>query len=199
MREVPLSSRPSDFFVSDRLDVEQDCFHLMSARRRAIEGPPSPLSVMSPGEARRLDQYKNKWSECMPCEYQDLVCHVGDEPATGWTTWTGSSGKIPCIRKSGSLFMIPNLERQMTLREMYLCMGYPTHRVCLAYSHLQSLFRVYLPGLSWFSMRKALGNAMVVPQVGCVMGCALASVRRKQPKWAMNLDVDDLLSQQDEL
>ena len=62
----------------------------------------------------------------------------------------------------------------MTLQELYASMGFPTTE------RLASAARVgvYDPrrGLSHLQSRQALGNSQVVPQIGCVVACALACV-----------------------
>lgn len=175
--------------IADQLDVEQDCFHLFKAWGIEWTGSPHPANALIPNESLRAAAYVLKWKQMHdPCSFQDLICHVGDDPRTGWTTWSAHSCKIPTIRRSGSLYIVPAMHRHMTLREMYLAMGFPTFPICQQYSHLSQLYRVHIPSLSWFDMRRALGNSMVVPQVGCVMGCALASVRRRLPKWLTNME-----------
>ena len=172
--------RPSDTFIADDLDVASDCWHLAGCRTGCFSSPKALLSV---AEVERLKNYSKAYQQShFSTDYRDLVVHLGDNPkedGSGWTVWSAAGGKIPAIRKTGSLYYIPSLHRHMTLREMFLAMGYPTFPLCLETSHLTQMYRVFRPGVSWNDMRKALGNSMVVPQVGTVMGCMLICLRQR--------------------
>ena len=158
----------------------------------ALAGKKRQSDGLLPAEKRRLCLYEEAFARLRPpkCEVQDLVCHLGDNPATGWSTWSARSMALPTIQRSGSLYFAVGLGRPMTLAEMYLAMGFPTMAVALEASHLTRLYPVALHGMSWFDQRRALGNSMCVPNVGVVMGSMLLCSRRKK----LPAKLEDLMS-----
>ena len=139
------------------------------------------MQLLLPAEAARLydyvDKYQNFSRDC--CEPPDLVVHLGDSPATGWCTWSAVSCALPTIRRCGSLYFSPFYGRQVLLREMFCAMGYPTFGICHLLSNLpqSQAYRVFVPKLSWFDMRRGLGNAMHVAQIGTFAGAMLLCTR----------------------
>ena len=124
--------------------------------------------------------------------WSDLVVHLGDNPAGGWTTWSAISGRLPAFRQSGGIFYLPAYSRHLLLREMYLSMGYLTFDVRYR-NFLKHAYRVFVPGVTWNDMRAALGNSMHVAQVGTFAACMLLCARRKTDAytWADLLEVMD--------
>ena len=137
----------------------------------------SPLQAWSPAERERCAVYVQKWEKLHAserCEWPQLVCHLGDNPATGWTTWSAKSQAIPTIRKSSGVFALPAAGRQLTQKELYLAMGYPTYPI-LAQTAQIPLYELNASRHS--DHRRALGNSMHVASCGVFVTCFLASVR----------------------
>ena len=150
-----------------------------------------PADVLKPAEKTRLLEYVSKYSKLQKpaCPWRDLVCHLGDSPANGWTSWSASSCRMPTFRKAGGLMFFPAHNRHMLLREMYLSMGYLTFDVS-HWPYLSHGYRVFVEGLTWNDMRGALGNAMHVAQVGSFAGCLLLSTRSRQDRCSLQEILD---------
>mmetsp|Transcript_61052 Transcript_61052/g.133698 ORF Transcript_61052/g.133698 Transcript_61052/m.133698 type:complete len:469 (+) Transcript_61052:1-1407(+) len=177
-RDPPL--KPGMLMVAGTNDFWQDCWHLTSGD--SGRGKRSSDQLLLAAEQARLDDYVSKFWE-LPhtnrCDYSDLVVHLGDSPATGWVTWSARHGVMPTIRRTGGLYYVPCLGRHLTLREMYLSMGYPTYVQYVGYD-ASLAYRVFTPQTSWWDARRALGNSMHVAQVGCFVGSLLLSSRSKE-------------------
>ena len=161
-------------------EIQQDTELL--ARR----GSRTTLQPMNAGEQSRVANYVDAWQRLPSgsrCDWEDLVVHVGDNPKTGWTTWTAHSQSLPTIRRTGSLYYAPAWQRHLTLAEMFLGMGCPTHALSLQWSNLPEsrMIDLYSEGstLSWFDWRRALGNSMHVAAVGAFAGTMLACSRMR--------------------
>ena len=176
--------------LADEHDYWQDCWHLTNGN--SGQGKRLMNDLLLPSEVNRASAYNQKYlflPEDFRCHRDDLVVHLGDSPQTGWTTWSGVSGVMPTIRRSGGLYYVPQLCRHLTLREMYLSMGYPTFVRQLGQDPTMA-YRVFIPGTSWWDARRALGNSMHVAQVGVVVGSLLISSRLKGEE----LPLSELLS-----
>ena len=169
--------RCRDLLVADANDILQDAWHLSKSRRCAGQ-------ILHETEAQRLSSYCQRFalSPEPKCNFRDLVVHLGDQPDTGWVTWSAKSHALPTIRRCGGLYAAPAHGRCLTLREMFLSMGYPTFELCHSFTNLPQncAFRVFAPHLSWGDMRKALGNSMHVAQVGTFVGAMLLCSRKKE-------------------
>ena len=109
------------------------------------------------------------------CSYQDLACHCGDDPRTGWTTWSAVSNAVPTLRRSSGLIVSPCMNRQFLLKELYCGMGFAVWPF-LAESAKVPVFDVFRPGVwTYPQARQALGNAQHVTCVGTFVACALSS------------------------
>lgn len=166
-------------------DVQEDCFNLACTRQH-LQGLPAekllnlqPLQILNEAEVQRASKYLDDWSCSVKakCSYEDLICHLGDNP-NQWRTWSAVSGACPTLRRGGGVMFSPAAGRQCLLKELYMGMGFPTFRG-LADAAGVPLYQVFKPlqGLSYAHMRQALGNSQVVPQVGVFALCALASAR----------------------
>ena len=137
----------------------------------------SPHSLLNRFEAQRLQAYAEAWAALEHhCSWEDLVCHVGDNPAA-WKTWSAVSGACPTLRRTGGMMAMPAAGRQLLLKELYSGMGFPTFDV-LAQAAQVPLYQVFKPlmGLRYSHARAALGNSQVVPQVGVFGACLFASL-----------------------
>ena len=157
-------------------DIEEDMWQLALARGcmcklQGIEKfrQLSPLDVMTSAEISNTRQYICTYNRrsISKCAWPDLVCHVGDS-AAGWCSWTGSSGILPTIRRSGGLYVIPSLNRYLTLKELYSAMGFPALEKCSRVCGMKPFPILFSdePRYTWLDARRALGNAMHPAQVG---------------------------------
>ena len=169
-----LAARPRSVILSDLSDVAEDTARLLgkSVPSMFLES----MDQWTAAELWRADEYVRQWENLSgpKCDWWDLICHVGDDPRTGWTTWSGRSSKIPTLRRSSGLMIWPAGHRHLTLRELYAAMGFPTTQALAAVARVP----VYdhFRGLTYSQSRQALGNSQVVPQIGCVVACALACI-----------------------
>ena len=175
-------------------DICQDLWHLALCRpgqAAAATGCLDPADVLSPAEKKRLHDYVHKYSNLFQpaCCWRDLVCHLGDSLATGWTSWSATSCRMPTLRKTGGLMFFPAHNRHLLLREMYLAMGYLTFDVS-HWPYSSHGYRVFVEGLTWNDMRQALGNAMHVAQVGSFAGCLLLTTRSRQDSLSLQEMMD---------
>ena len=150
----------------------------LAATRPSADGWPAGWSY---AEATRCEAYVNKWlalPEDKKCSWEDLIVHLGDDPRrpNGWTTWSAVSGRIPTVRKSAGLFASPAAARQLTQRELFLSMGYPTYKL-LADVAAVPIYDININ--RYHESRRALGNSMHVASVGVFTLCFLASVNPK--------------------
>ena len=112
----------------------EDLFHLACSRahlrqlsvpqRRALQ----PMDILSPSALNRLECYNLRCQAFLRrrCRSEDLIYDLGDNPGTGWTTWSAVSGTLPMLRRSGSMLFAPHFGRQLLLRELFAGYGYPT-------------------------------------------------------------------------
>ena len=150
----------------------------VSAQSRGVKldcAPVDPIHVLNSREIAISRAYTSKFFLRDPkktCAFEDLVIHVGDDPRNrgGWLTWSAANSKLPTMRRTGGLYISLQKNRQVLLREMYLSMGYPTFEVAQRFSHLNALYRVFVPGFSYWDARRADGNSMHVGNVGVFMG-----------------------------
>ena len=160
--------------LEDTCALAQNRQHI---RRSGLTAPTSALQAWNPAEIQRCGTYVDKWSRLPPsarCAWDQLIVHLGDNPSSGWTTWSAKSGAIPTIRKSSGILAWPAGGRHLTQKELYLAMGYP------CYSLLAQTAKVPLYSLDlqcYGQHRRALGNSMHVASIGVFAACFLASVR----------------------
>ena len=178
-------TRPRSLLVGADADVSQDLWHL-SFCRGTVAAAVEPADILQPSERLRLRDYVAKYFKVQSpkCAWEDLAVHLSDAPATGWTTWSMASQKVPTYRKSGGLMYFPAHRRHLLLREMYLSMGYLTFDVS-HFPYASHAYRVFVPGLTWNDMKGALGNAMHVAQVGSFAGSLLLCSRRRQDDFTL--------------
>ena len=138
-------------------------------------------AAWTPAEIQRCKKYIEKW-QALPvdgrCSWENLVCHLSDNPCSerGWTCWSAKSAAIPTIRRSGGLMAAPCIARHLTLKELYLSMGYP----CVPLLASVARCPLYPVDVAQYSThRKALGNSFHVAQVGVVAMCSLAALQIK--------------------
>ena len=171
---------------STAADIEEDAIGLAATRRhlkkRCLDSAPLPSETWSSAEHDRCDAYVRKWA-ALPCQqrcaWEELVCHLGDNPTSekGWTCWSGVSSAIPTIRRSGGIMAVPAAGRHMTLRELYISMGFP----CVPFLADVAKVPVYSLDLSHYSHQKqALGNSFHVAQAGVFVMCSLALAALKE-------------------
>ena len=177
--------------MSDLEDVADDCRRLASTRKSTrcdLADSPEPMHIWTSAELERADEYVRRW-QLLPekCGWWDLVTHLGDEPRGGWVTWSGRSNKIPTIRRSSGLYAWPAGHRHLTLRELHGAMGFPVTEALAKVARVP-VYQVFRAGLSYSKSRQALGNSQLVPQIGCVAGCLLASCKYRAADDAMGLE-----------
>ena len=171
--------RPSAVLLSDFQDVQDDCQRLAQVGKRnqavSTEDGLEPIHLWSQHELLRADEYVRLYEAQQPesCAWWDLVVHLGDDPRTGWRTWSCKSGKIPTLRRSSGLMALPAAHRHLTMRELYAAMGFPT-TVALASASRTAVYEPFRADLTYRQAGQALGNSQVVPQVGCTTACILA-------------------------
>jgi site-specific DNA-cytosine methylase len=163
------------------------CRKHLRSKRRGGWTPTEPYQVLTGHENARLRNYISRYIRLQfegnqRCPWEDLVCHLGDDPISGWVTWSANSGVIPTIRRSSGLLAMPAHNRLLTLRELYLCMGYPTFQRIADAARIP-FFDIWSAGLSHSDMKKALGNSMVVSSVGSFVAVVLACLRYKE-RWS---------------
>ena len=67
----------------------------------------SPEQLLNHSEAQRLQTYVEAWAGLeQRCQWEDLVCHLGDNPAANWKTWSAVNGACPTLRRSGGLMAV---------------------------------------------------------------------------------------------
>ena len=171
--------------LSDLADVQDDCRRLSCIGKRACQldcdgGDLEPMHLWNHNELLRAEEYVRRYEQSTKrCGWWDLVCHLGDNPRTGWLCWSGSSNKIPTIRKSSGLFALPAAHRHLTVRELHGAMGFPVTPLLAGVSQVP-VFDPWRNGLSHARSRQALGNSQVVPNVGVITVCLMACCRFKQ-------------------
>ncbi|CAE7487350.1 Trank1 [Symbiodinium sp. CCMP2592] len=180
-RDLPL---PDDVLLATPKEVALDASHLAASSRqgkRVFSGCGSDHSILLSSEQKRLRVYRDMYMEAPHPKppIREVVCHLGDNPEAGFVNWSLKSGKWPTLRRAGSLYYALGLRRHVTLQEMYLAMGFPTHAVACQCSYLSTEMPTVQPGCSWFDARRALGNSMCVPNVGTVAAAGLMCLRRK--------------------
>ena len=192
-----MEHRPRSLLVASAAEIREDAELLAKTAARG-----SANMLLTKSEQKHVAAYVDKFSKldcCDQSQWENLVVHVGDNPAGGWTTWSAHSNALPTIRKSGSLYFAPAWRRHLTMMEMFLSMGYPSHPLAAEQSHLPEthLLNVYSPdfALSWFDWRRALGNSMHVAAVGAFAGAMLLCSRMNCHDFSCeeilsNMDVD---------
>ena len=171
------------------LDIQEDCYNLALCRQH-LQGLEvrdlltlGPKDVMSPAEKARMQVYVADWLafDRPKCAWQDLICHLGDNPGA-WRTWSAISMACPTLRRSSGIMAAPAADRQVLLKELYAGMGFPSFPH-LAHAAQVPIYQVFKPmqRVTYSHMRQALGNSQVVPQVGVFAACALASARLRDP------------------
>lgn len=126
-----------------------------------------PMQAWSMNELQRASAYVKKYESLQPpkCKWEDLVVHLSDEPRSekGWTCWSARSKCVPTLRRSGGLLACPSAARHLTMRELFLAMGFPTYQ-----------FAAEAAGVSTYNLWR---NFMHCAQVGCFTACLLACSR----------------------
>ena len=100
-------ARPCDVLSAAPNDVRADKVNISQCKGSKRKAGNDPESVLLPAEKQRLRAYGQAFDNVAPhskCAEADLICHLGDSPQTGWTTWSAKSSRIPTIRRSGSLY-----------------------------------------------------------------------------------------------
>ena len=183
--------RPRSLLIGSAADVQLDTFQASRCRMHLRSMSPcarmslQPIRLLNPHEQRRLRVYMSRWSQNVQqgfnvCDWEDLVCHLGDSPDTGWCTWSAASGRIPTLRRSGGLFWNPAANRQMLITELYCSMGFAALSNCAVVAGVAP-YRVWHPGTSYSQVRAALGNSQHVANVGVFTVCAMACTTRTTP------------------
>ena len=175
--------------VATASDLREDICHLSATGRRGSPWSHGVFSLVNQSEWQRLLAYTAQYAQLTgpKCEPEDLVCHIGDSPSSGWTTWSARSAALPTIRRCGSLYVNPFFGRHLLLKELFLSMGYPTFSLAHQVSNLpqQFAYQVFVPTLTWWDMRRALGNSMHVAQVGTFVGALLLTSRFKKHDFSL--------------
>ena len=178
-RDLPLT--PRHVLCGAAADVQEDTYHMSWTRDHlkfvdlCHRPHVHPQFLLNGSEQRRLRDYIAAWrpSAATYCAWEDLICHLGDDPANGWYTWSARSNMLPTIRRSSGIFWSCAEGRQVLLKEMYAAMGFA------AFDHLARVsgiakFQVWRPTLTYRHMLQALGNSQHVANVGVFAVCALA-------------------------
>ena len=168
--------------LTSELHLLEDLWHLRSARKLLTmdDAPHDAFACYLPAELDRARSYAEKYlnmDETKRCQPQDLIVHVGDNPAgtsqsKGWCTWSAASGKIPTIRRSSGLYLALFHNRHLVMKELYLSMGYPCFPA-VAQAAGVAQYEVFLPQFTYFDCLRALGNSMHVASVGIVVGALM--------------------------
>ena len=175
--------RPYCIAQADDETIDKGSQHLLASRNDMPER--TGLGVLNLTEVHRaqaaIQQYwERKAMGQTLCEWTDLFIHVGDDPRPteqgkpGWLTWSACSGKLPCIRRTGGLYVSASLERHLTLEELYGCMGFPSLPV-FSKSAAVPLYKIDRTAFRYLHFRRALGNSQHVAQVGTFMSASLAA------------------------
>ncbi|CAE7223083.1 Trank1 [Symbiodinium sp. CCMP2592] len=186
--ECTARPRPRALLCGSSHDVKEDVFQL-GQQRQHLQGLRAgdllqlePAQLLNLHEAKRLQAYVEAWAAASMrpsgvCDWEDLVCHLGDNPAAGWKSWSAVSNRLPTLRRCGGLMAMPAAGRHLLLRELFASMGFPTFEP-LAAAAAVPLYQVFKPlsRLTYLHQRQALGNSQVVPQVGVFAACVLASL-----------------------
>ena len=168
--------RPHCVLQASCAEIEEDSQHLLHSRPGHICTGFGPLSATEVARAQAaIASFSHRRIQRNDvCAWEDLVVHVGDEPRGGWLTWSGVSHKIPTLRRSSGLLVSVVSERQITLPELFSCMGVPALAVC-ALAAGTPLYSLNRSTFSYFDYVRALGNSQHCANVGTVMAAALAS------------------------
>ena len=177
--------RPSDCLLSSDQDVQQDALDIASLRHHLrgaeIAGKVALKTLLTEHELQRLPVYVQKYQNLDSkerCKMKDLVVHIGDNPRDGgWLNWSAKSHAIPTLRRSTSLYIAVQKARQVTLKELYALMGFPTY-ACLAEAANVELFDP-LRYRSWSDARKQLGNGMHVCCIGVLLSTWMAAFKKR--------------------
>jgi len=174
--------RPSCVLQASSELIQADAEHLFASRPNHED---VGFGRLSRNEVDRCQAAASEWetrraSGRNVCNYEDLIIHVGDDPRSllngkkGWLTWTGTSNKLPCLRRSGGLYVSTNRCRHLTLEEMYGFMGFAALPIFAACARVP-MYKFDRAAFSFWDYTRALGNAQHVAQFGVVMSSALAS------------------------
>ena len=173
---------------ADREVIRTDAEHLLASRPNHCDDGFGPLSR---NEVDRCKAAVTEWQARRAtgldvCDYEDLIIHAGDDPRPllngkkGWLTWSGTSNKLPCLRRSGGLCVSAKQCRHLTLGEMYGFMGFAALPIFAASASVP-LYKFDRAAFSFWDYTRALGNGQHVAQVGAIMSSALASCVPRQP------------------
>ena len=177
---VPL--RPRDILVGTQSDIQNDCQLLQQCRNWMPAT--NPWDVFSSIEYARCADYMQKYNECLVrgepvVPIHDLFLHVGDEPRTGWITWSAKSGRVPTLRRSSGLIVSALCNRHVLLPELYMAHGYACFDFVARAAGVSRYQTDFSPFCNYNDSRKALGNSQHVANVGCIAGAALMCTERK--------------------
>ena len=167
--------------VATASDIRQDCQALAVHRRLRPGVLPTLDSLLSPAELRRLACYEARYNAldiCSRCAVEDLIVNLQDNPAAGWCTWTGVSGVLPTLRRSAGVYVYVPQHRQVTLKELYAAMGWPTFSALACASHVP-MVDPFRANRSWSEARKQLGNGMHIACLGVLLSLWLATLKPK--------------------
>ena len=176
--------QPRSLVVGSAADVQQDTFQVSRGRRHLRDLDPGtrmrlrPQDLLNFQEQQRLDTYVSLWQDSVrqgkdSCDWQDLVCHLGDSPGTGWCTWSNCSGRVPTLRRSSGIMWSASAGRQLLMKELYTAMGFAALPECAAVAGVAP-YNVWGYRSSYNHVRAALGNSQHVANIGIFSLCAMA-------------------------
>ena len=129
LREM-VRTRPRDYFVAPRHEVEREAARLAARRGKAYRPRRQDLSyLLTDRELDTMRALSKNYQDCYgrkASEDDDLVAFLGD--SYSYTkTWSAVSNKIPTFRtsvRSGIMWSFKH-RRFMTSKEKLVCMGWP--------------------------------------------------------------------------
>ena len=105
--------RPKSILVGGNDDVLFDTMMCSSGRQHISKGcfVSQPSELVNPKEQNRLQAYIDKYVGLArrKCSWEDLIVNLGDNPSTGWTTWSAVSCALPTLRRSAGLMYVPSI------------------------------------------------------------------------------------------
>ena len=167
--------------------MAEDCAELARTRSWVTSSQPQPWDIISTNEFDRASHYITKFWERQAqgtpcCHFDDLFFHTGDNPTTasGWCTWSASSGRLPTLRRSSGLILSGSHNQQVLLRELYAAHGFPAFEFLARAADVAKYQVFFAPFTTYSDSKCALGNAQHVAQVGVFMATSLVCARLKQ-------------------
>ena len=161
--------------------IRIDSNHLAASRAGELDAGFWPLSRNEVDRCRAaVSEYlRRRAAGIQLCAPNDLIVHSGDDPrpsqtGKGWLTWSATSNQLPCLRRSGGLYVSTHRCRHLTLEEMYGFMGFASLPIFAEKAALP-LYKFDRAAFTFWQYRRALGNAQHVAHVGVIMTSALAS------------------------